>query len=131
MTLKAITLLFSVFQSGEKRRCAVVNAVVLRSDWRIRIHRIGKRSTLAVGLDSNQAAFPFPRRAPLQLSLFKLPSQPTFSSLPWTYPPTTMTLLRPGSLWGLVLLAGLALAHGGHEAVPEGEAISLEPIVRG
>jgi hypothetical protein len=42
-----------------------------------------------------------------------------------------MTLLRQGSLWGLVLLAGLALAHGGHEAVPEGEAISLEPIVRG
>lgn len=58
-------------------------------------------------------------------------SPPTFSSLPWTYTPTTMTLLRPGSLWGLVLLAGLALAHGGHEAVPEGEAISLEPIVRG
>ena len=42
-----------------------------------------------------------------------------------------MTLLRQGSLWGLALLAGLALAHGGHEAVPEGEAISLEPIVRG
>lgn len=42
-----------------------------------------------------------------------------------------MTLLRQGSLWGLVLLAGLALAHGGHEAVPEGEPISLEPIVRG
>ncbi|OOQ87641.1 integral membrane protein [Penicillium brasilianum] len=39
-----------------------------------------------------------------------------------------MTLLRQGSLWGLVLLAGLALAHGGHEAVPEGEPISLEPI---
>jgi hypothetical protein len=42
-----------------------------------------------------------------------------------------MTFLRQGSLWGLVLLAGLALAHGGHEAVPEGEPISLEPIVRG
>lgn len=42
-----------------------------------------------------------------------------------------MTLSRQGSLWGLVLLAGLALAHGGHEAVPEGEAVSLEPIVRG
>jgi hypothetical protein len=42
-----------------------------------------------------------------------------------------MTLSRQGVLWGLVLLAGLALAHGGHEAVPEGEAITLEPIVRG
>jgi hypothetical protein len=42
-----------------------------------------------------------------------------------------MTLSRQGVLWGLVLLAGLALAHGGHEAVPDGEPISLEPIVRG
>jgi hypothetical protein len=59
---------------------------------------------------------------------FYIPSQPTFLS---SHHPTIMTLLRQGSLWGLVLLAGLALAHGGHEAVPEGEAISLEPIVRG
>jgi len=28
-----------------------------------------------------------------------------------------------------LLFATTALAHGGHEAVPEGEAISLEPIV--
>lgn len=29
-----------------------------------------------------------------------------------------------------LLLVSPALAHGGHENVPEGEAISLEPIVR-
>lgn len=36
------------------------------------------------------------------------------------------------NLQGLVwaCLAATALAHGGHEAVPEGESISKDPIVR-
>lgn len=36
-----------------------------------------------------------------------------------------------GSLWTVFLLIAPALAHGGHEAVPEGESISLDPIVCG
>ncbi|KAJ5232035.1 Protein YTP1 [Penicillium chermesinum] len=39
-----------------------------------------------------------------------------------------MNLRSQGSLWTLFILAGLAAAHGGHEMVPEGEAISLEPL---
>lgn len=38
-----------------------------------------------------------------------------------------MSFLRSTSL--VVSFAATALAHGGHEAVPDGEAISLEPIV--
>lgn len=33
------------------------------------------------------------------------------------------------SLWTFALLAGLAAAHGGHENVPEGEAVSVDPLV--
>ncbi|KAJ5888948.1 Protein YTP1 [Penicillium taxi] len=39
-----------------------------------------------------------------------------------------MGLLSRRSLCALVLMAGIAAAHGGHEAVPEGSAISLEPL---
>jgi hypothetical protein len=41
-----------------------------------------------------------------------------------------MAFLRQ-SIWTLFVLAALALAHGGHDAVPEGESISKDPIVRG
>lgn len=41
-----------------------------------------------------------------------------------------MSLLRQGSLWALFMLVGLATAHGGHENVPEGSAVSDDPIVR-
>lgn len=40
-----------------------------------------------------------------------------------------MHLLRHGSLWALMFV-GLAVAHGGHENVPEGSAASGDPIVR-
>lgn len=32
--------------------------------------------------------------------------------------------------WVWACLFAMALAHGGHEAVPEGESISKDPIVR-
>lgn len=41
-----------------------------------------------------------------------------------------MAYLRQ-SLWTVFVLIAAALAHGGHEAVPEGESISQDPIVRG
>lgn len=41
-----------------------------------------------------------------------------------------MAYLRQ-SLWTVFVLVAAALAHGGHEAVPEGESISQDPIVRG
>jgi hypothetical protein len=41
-----------------------------------------------------------------------------------------MAYLRQ-SLWTLSVLVASALAHGGHEAVPEGESISQDPIVCG
>lgn len=41
-----------------------------------------------------------------------------------------MDFSRNRSLWALFSLVGLAAAHGGHENVPEGEPISLEPLVR-
>jgi hypothetical protein len=41
-----------------------------------------------------------------------------------------MAYLRQ-SLWTVFGLVALAFAHGGHEAVPEGESISQDPIVRG
>lgn len=41
-----------------------------------------------------------------------------------------MAYLRQ-SLWTVFVLVASALAHGGHEAVPEGESISKDPIVRG
>jgi hypothetical protein len=33
------------------------------------------------------------------------------------------------SMWTLFLLFGAAVAHGGHEAVPQGESVSKDPIV--
>lgn len=41
-----------------------------------------------------------------------------------------MNLRLQGLLWTFSILAGLAAAHGGHENVPEGEAVSVEPLVR-
>ena len=41
-----------------------------------------------------------------------------------------MDICRYGSLGGLLFFTGLVAAHGGHESVPEGSTISLEPIVR-
>lgn len=41
--------------------------------------------------------------------------------------PSTMNL--QGLVWAC--LAATALAHGGHEAVPQGESISQDPIVCG
>ena len=40
-----------------------------------------------------------------------------------------MDFLKQRSLWALFLIIGLVSAHGGHENVPEGEAVSLDPIV--
>lgn len=59
------------------------------------------------------------------LTLFPLPP----FHLPHTSHPT-MSLVRKGSLWTLFMLTGLAIAHGGHENVPEGSAVSDDPIVR-
>ncbi|KAJ5080958.1 hypothetical protein N7456_013668 [Penicillium angulare] len=39
-----------------------------------------------------------------------------------------MDFLKQRSLWALFLIFGLATAHGGHENVPEGESVSLDPI---
>lgn len=40
-----------------------------------------------------------------------------------------MEFSKQRSLWALFLIIGVATAHGGHENVPEGEAVSLDPIV--
>ncbi|KAJ5722828.1 Protein YTP1 [Penicillium malachiteum] len=39
-----------------------------------------------------------------------------------------MDIVRTRSLWALFLIIGLVTAHGDHENVPEGEAISEDPI---
>lgn len=41
-----------------------------------------------------------------------------------------MDFPRNSPLWALLLFASLAAAHGGHENVPDGAAISVEPLVR-
>lgn len=41
-----------------------------------------------------------------------------------------MSLQLKGSLWTLCVLVAVAAAHGGHENVPEGSAVSEDPIVR-
>lgn len=44
--------------------------------------------------------------------------------------PSTMSTQLKGSLWALFTLVAVAAAHGGHENVPEGSAVSEDPIVR-
>ena len=41
-----------------------------------------------------------------------------------------MDFRQYGPLVGIFLFTGLVTAHGGHESVPEGSAVSLDPIVR-
>lgn len=41
----------------------------------------------------------------------------------------TMSRFGPQGLLAALLLASPALAHGGHESVPEGAAVSDDPIV--
>lgn len=35
-----------------------------------------------------------------------------------------------GPVWALFMLVAVVAAHGGHENVPEGSAVSEDPIVR-
>lgn len=79
-----------------------------------------------------------PERRRLSIPLFP-PSTPLLSSLLGLYfstYSTAMTIPNPLHLRGGEVLAALfflfpfVLAHGGHEQVPEGSAVSEDPIVR-
>ena len=75
-------------------------------------------------------AYPYP----LSKSTFiqSLPSPAVYSSFQLLRTIVKMMLSKPDprGLLAVLLLVAPALAHGGHENVPEGAAISGEPIVR-
>lgn len=64
------------------------------------------------------------------LRIGESPSPSAFSPRPSiNFPSSSIMAFSRVTSFICLLFATTALAHGGHEAVPEGEAISLEPIV--